>query len=270
MEIKRIVVKIGTSTVAHSTCLPNISQIEDIVKVLANVKNMGKEVIIVTSGAVGIGAGKLGFSSPPKKISQRQACAAVGQVTLMEMYGRMFSYYGYMVSQILLTHKVLDGAENELNTKNTFYELLNRNIIPIVNANDTISTSEVEFGDNDILSAAVSVLVGASVLVILTDLDGVFNCNPKKNPSAKLIKYINNIDGKLKSCASGNSNALGTGGMVSKLNAAEFISSKNIPTVIVNGAHPERIYGVFEKKIEGTLIDLNNSFKLEGEFENGN
>lgn len=256
MEFQRIVVKVGTSTLAHSTGLLNIRHMEALVKVLADIKNTGRDVILVTSGAIGVGAGKMGYSTPPKAISDRQACAAVGQCELINMYGSMFSRYGHMVAQILLTQQVLNAEEDELNAKNTFFSLLDKNIIPIVNANDTMSISELEFGDNDTLSAAVAVLIDADILIILTDLDGVFDSNPLKNPDAKLIKHIQKIDKSLIESAKGEPNALGTGGMLTKLNAAKIASLESIPTVVANGSHPDRIYSIFQGKPEGTLISL--------------
>ena len=256
MKFQRIVVKVGTSTVAHSTGLPNIRHMEALAKVLADIKNTGRDVVLVTSGAIGVGAGKMGYSAPPKAIADRQACAAVGQCELINMYDSLFSNYGHMVAQILLTQQVLDGGEDELNAKNTFSALFNKNIIPIVNANDTMSIHELEFGDNDTLSAAVAVLIDADILIILTDLDGVFDSNPSENRDAKLIKYIDKIDRSLMESAKGEPNALGTGGMVTKLRAAQVAASKNIPTFIANGSYPNRIYSIFEGNHEGTLISL--------------
>ena len=256
MEYKKIVIKIGTSTLTHKTGLCNLLQIEKITRVIADLKNYGKEIVVVTSGAVGIGAGKLGFFTPPKEIPKKQACASLGQCILMNIYSDLFSKYGYLVSQILLTQNVLDSGENEFNTKNTFDELLKRNIIPIVNANDTISTKELEFGDNDTLSAYVALLVDADLLIILTDLDGVFDKNPNENKNAKLIKKIEKIDENLKNAVKGKPNSLGTGGMQTKLKAATIIGKKEKPTIILNGAFPERIYGIFKGNIEGTLINL--------------
>ncbi len=256
MEFKKVVIKIGTSTLTHKTGLCNILRMEKITKVIADLKNSGKEVVVVTSGAVGIGAGMLGFFTPPKEIPKRQACASLGQCVLMNLYANLFSKYGYLVSQILLPQKVLDGAESEFNTKNTFDELLKRRIVPIVNANDTISTKELEFGDNDTLSAYVALLVDADLLIILTDLDGVFDKNPNGNEDAKLIKKIEEIDENLKNAVRGGPNSLGTGGMKTKLKAAKIVGRKEKPTVILNGSFPERMYGIFKGNIEGTLINL--------------
>lgn len=260
MDFKRIVVKIGTSTLTYKTGLINMRRMERIIKVIAELENFGKELLIVTSGAVGVGAGRLGFSAPPKDVPKRQACASFGQCVLMNIYADLFLKYGYLVSQILLTQNVLDGGEHEYNTKNTFYELLKRKIIPIVNANDTISTKDLEFGDNDTLSAYVSLLVDADLLIILTDTDGVFDKNPFENSDAKLVEKIEKIDRKLEEAVSGKSSFFGTGGMQTKIKAAKIVSLKKIPTVILNGSYPERVYGVLEGKVEGTLIDLYKIF----------
>ena len=256
MKYQKIVVKVGTSTIAHPTGLPNIRHMEALVKVLADIKNTGRDVVLVTSGAIGVGAGKMGYLTPPKGVVDRQACAAVGQCELINMYDSLFSHYGHMVAQILLTQQVLNAKEDELNAKNTFFALLNKNIIPIVNANDTMSINELEFGDNDTLSAAVAVLIEADILIILTDLDGVFDGNPSKNRDAKLIEHIQKIDKSLMDSAKGEPNTLGTGGMATKLKAAQIAASKDIPTLVANGSHPNRIYGIFQGKHEGTLISL--------------
>ena len=260
MAFKRIVVKVGTSTIAHATGLPNIRHMENLVKVLSDIKNTGRDIVLVTSGAIGVGAGKMGYQNLPKSVADRQACASVGQCALMKIYDNLFSEYNHMVSQILLTQNVMDGGEHQTNTVNTFNALLYKNILPIVNANDTISTKEIEFGDNDTLSATVATLIDADILVIMTDLDGMYDCNPRNNENAKLIDYIDNIDDKLKEAAKGEKSALGTGGMVTKLNAATIAAEKNIPTFIINGAHPERIYGIFDGKLKGTFIDLSKRF----------
>lgn len=260
MEITRIVIKIGTSTLTHKTGLCNIMQMGKIVKVIADLKNSGKEIVVVTSGAVGIGAGKLGFFSPPKEIPKRQACASLGQCILMNLYAELFAKYGYSVSQILLPQKVLDGGENEINTKNTFKELLGKSIIPIVNANDTISTKELEFGDNDTLSAYVALLIEADLLIILTDLDGIYDKNPNENKDANLIRKIRYVDKNLEDAVKGKASFFGTGGMETKLKAAKIFSYNEKPTIILNGSFPERMYGIFKGNVEGTLIDLHKKF----------
>ena len=261
MDIKRVVIKIGTSTITNKKGLCNIAKMRAIVDIIAELKSKKIDVVVVTSGAVGIGAGRLGLLEMPKQTSLRQACASLGQCVLMDLYAQLFSKHGYMVSQILLTQDVLDSAENEFNTKNTFKELLKRNVVPIVNANDTVYTKEIEFGDNDSLSAAVSFLIDAHILIILTDIDGVYDKNPKKNIDAKLINKICNVDENLKKAVSGGANVLGTGGMVTKLKAASKVASK-LPTVILNGEFPDRILKALKGEVCGTLIDFEKKFEM--------
>lgn len=260
-KIKRIVVKIGTSTIANpADGLPNFERMKLIVSVLAKIKKTGVEVVVVTSGAIGIGAGKLGFLNKDKTVPQKQACASVGQSALINLYDSLFSGFGFVVSQILLTQQVLDGSENEFNAKNTFSVLLNHGVVPIVNANDTVSISELNFGDNDSLSAAVASLIDANILIILTDTDGVFDRNPSDCSDANLILKISEIDLKIKEIVRGKPGSLGTGGMETKLKAAEFLGLQKIPVAIINGRHPERIEEVFTGHFKGTLIDLAGVF----------
>lgn len=253
----RIVIKIGTSTLTHKTGLCNIKKMENIVKVIADIKNSGKEVVVVTSGAVGIGAGKLKcLNLHRKNKSLKQACASVGQRILINLYSSLFSKYGYEVAQLLLNYNVLDSFEDEFNVKNIFDELFKRDIIPIVNANDTVFVKELEFKDNDSLSAAVSLMVEAKLLIILSDIDGIYDKNPNENVDAKLIKNIDFLDDYLKEAEFSKPNFFGTGGISTKLKAAKIISSKKIPLVILNGEYPERIYDVFNGVVNGTLIKL--------------
>lgn len=260
-NFKRVVVKIGTSTIANcSDGLPNIERMKSIVSVMARMKNTGFEIVVVTSGAVGIGAGKLGFLNKKRTVPQKQACASVGQCALMNMYGDLFANFDFVVSQVLLTQQVLDGAENEQNAKNTFSVLLKHGVVPIVNANDTISIKELEFGDNDSLSAAVASLIKADILIILTDIDGIYDKNPADDCDAKLILKISKIDEKIRQIVRSRPGLLGTGGMETKLKAAEFLSLRKIPTAIVNGRFPERIFQVFSGVFKGTLVDLTGVF----------
>ena len=260
-KIKRIVVKIGTSTIANSVDgLPNFERMKSIVSVLAGIKKSGVEVVVVTSGAIGIGSGKLGFLNKEKNISQKQACASVGQCALINLYDELFANFGFLVSQVLLTQQVIDGGENEFNAKNTFRVLLKHGVVPIVNANDTVSTSELNFGDNDSLSAVVASLIEADILIILTDTDGIFNKNPCDCSNVSLISKISHIDSTIREIVKGKPGALGTGGMETKLKAAEFLSLQKIPVAIVNGRNPERIEGIFKGSLKGTVIDLAGVF----------
>lgn len=262
MEFKRVVIKIGTSTLIDESFKVNTKSMENIVKVVVDIKNLGVDVVIVTSGAVGIGASILKLNVPVKDTSLRQACASVGQCELMNIYKKLFSKYDFLISQILLTQQVLDKSENEFNTKNTFEQLLIKNVVPIVNANDTMFIKELEFGDNDELSAAVAVLIKASMLIILTDIDGIYNKNPKTNLDAKLIDKISDIDDYIENVVRFGTNMFGTGGMKTKLKAAKTAASKKIPTAILNGRYPERIYNIFKGEVKGTLIDLKNIYNF--------
>lgn len=261
MEIEKIVIKIGTSTITRKNGLFNLNNMQNIAKIIANLKNSGLEVVVVSSGAVGIGAFKLGLKLPLKETALKQAAASVGQCALMNHYSEIFLEHNMLVSQILLTQNVLDGAYNEINAKNTFKELLSRKILPIVNENDTISIKELEWGDNDTLSASVANLIEADLLVIFTDLDGLYNKNPNENFDAKLIKRVSVITKEIEEAIKGKPNFFGTGGMQTKLKAAKIASFKKIPTVILNGKFPERLLKVLDGEIEGTLIDLQKKFE---------
>ena len=256
MKYKRVVVKVGTSTLAHATGRLNIRRIERLVKVLSDIKNSGIEIVLVTSGSIGVGAGKLGYIKRPDDLPGKQACAAVGQCELMYIYDKLFGEYNHTVAQVLLTQYTVDGGEREQNVVNTFKALLHKNVIPIVNANDTVSTTEIEFGDNDTLSALVSRFVNADLLLILTDIDGLYDGNPSENPDAKLIEYVDKIDDNLRKIASGRGSSLGTGGMITRLDAAEIAGDASIPTVIINGRQLERVYELFDGKNIGTLFEL--------------
>ena len=253
-DIKRIVIKVGTSTLAHSTGRINLRRIEGLTKVIADLQNMGKEIILVSSGAIGVGAGCMGMSERPRGVVERQAAAAVGQCELMNLYGRMFGEYGHKVAQILLTKDVVDTEKTKTNAKNTFMKLIEYGVIPIVNENDTISTDESVFGDNDRLSAVVAALTEAGLLVILTDIEGVYDSNPKENKDAKLINRVEHIDDVM-CVAGGAGSSLGTGGMVTKLQAAKMAGKHGIHTIIMGGCNPKKLYDVVNGKPVGTLLE---------------
>lgn len=259
MKYPRIIVKIGTSTLAHPTGMLNLRRIQELVRVISDIKNTGRELVLVTSGSIGVGAGKLGYLSRPSTLPAKQACAAVGQCELMNTYSQLFGAYNHTVAQVLLTQFTIDHGERELNAVNTFRALLSQRVLPIVNANDTISTKEIEFGDNDTLSAHVAALTKADALLLLTDIDGLYDSNPSTNPNAKLIPFVNKIDEHLKQIASGRGSSLGTGGMITKLQAAEIAGQHQIPTFILNGQRPEALYDIIEGKNPGTLIQLADS-----------
>ena len=251
---KRIVIKVGTSSLTYETGKLNIKKIESIVRVVSDLRNRGIEVVLVSSGAVGAGVGKLNLPEKPSDTRKKQALAAIGQATLVSMYDRFFSEYGHSSAQVLLTKFILDDAERCRNTKNTFETMFEYGVIPIVNENDVISTYELEFGDNDTLSAYISKLVDADMLIILSDIDGLFDSNPQENPQAKLISLVEKIDEQVYSLAGGAGSRRGTGGMVTKLKAAEIVCPCGIDMIITNGAHPERIYDIFDGKAVGTLF----------------
>ncbi len=257
IKVKRVVIKVGTSSLTYETGKLNIKKIESIVRVVSDLRNRGIEVVLVSSGAVGAGVGKLNLAEKPSDTRKKQALAAIGQATLVSMYDRFFSEYGHSSAQVLLTKFILDVEERYINTKNTFETMFEYGVIPIVNENDVISTYELEFGDNDTLSAHIAKLVDAELLIILSDIDGLYDSNPQTNPDAKLITMVEKVDDNTYAIAGGAGSSRGTGGMVTKLKAAEIVNSEGIDMIITNGAHPERIYGIFEGKQTGTLFKGN-------------
>lgn len=256
LKERRIVVKVGTSTLTHSTGDLNIRRAEMFVKVLSDIKNSGEEIIVVTSGAIAIGVGKLGLKSRPKDIPSKQACAAVGQCELMHIYDKLFSEYNHTVAQLLLTRDIVENEVSKNNVINTMDRLLAMGVIPIVNENDTVSYEEInmitQFGDNDKLSAIVAGLAGASKLILLSDIDGLYDKNPQKYKDAKLIPLVTRIDDSLRAIAEGAGTERGTGGMATKLHAAEIAGEHGIEMTIINGANPQLLYDVVEGKQVGT------------------
>ncbi len=255
--MKRIVIKVGTSSLTYETGKLNIKKIESIVRVVSDLRNRGIEVVLVSSGAVGAGVGKLNLAEKPSETRKKQALAAIGQATLVSMYDRFFSEYGHSSAQVLLTKFILDDSERYQNTKNTFETMFEYGVIPIVNENDVISTYELEFGDNDTLSAYIAKLVDAQLLIILSDIDGLYDSNPQENPDAKLIPMVEKVDESIYAIAGGAGSRRGTGGMVTKLKAAEIVNPSGIDMIISNGASPEKIYDIFEGKSVGTLFKGN-------------
>ena len=236
----RIVVKVGTSTLAHSTGRLNIRHAEELVKVLSDLKNAGHEVILVSSGAIGMGVGKLSLSARPTDMSSKQACAAVGQCELMYTYDRLFSAYDHTVAQILLTGVDIEHASRRENIQNTLTRLLELGALPIINENDTVATDEItSIGDNDTLAAIVTCCIKADLLVLLSDIDG-------------LIPLVEDITPEVMALADGAGSALGTGGMSTKLRAARMVTSSGADMVIANGAHPELLYDIAEGRAAGT------------------
>ncbi|WP_195283637.1 glutamate 5-kinase [Harryflintia acetispora] len=255
MEIKaanRIVVKVGTSTLTHPSGLINIRRIEQFVKVLADLKNMGKEIVLVTSGAIGVGVGKLGLKERPSDTRSKQAAAAIGQCELMYIYDRQFSEYNHVISQVLLTRDVVEDERRCALCRNTFSRLLEYGVVPVVNENDTVAVEEIEFGDNDTLSAVVATLCDADLLIILSDIDGLYTDNPRTNPNATLIRAVTEIDDYILSVAHGAGSARGTGGMITKIHAAEVAGEAGIDTVVMSGTDPALIYRLLEGESVGT------------------
>lgn len=252
---KRIVIKIGTSTLAHKTGRLNIRRMENLVKVIADLQNGGRQVTLVSSGAIGLGMSKLGMQSRPTETRLKQACAAVGQCELMYIYDKLFGEYNLTVAQLLLTKYNIDSPRRQ-NVVNTFEQLLSRNVIPVVNENDTVAIDELEleFGENDTLAAHVALLCKADMLVILSDIDGFYDSNPKLDPNAKLIPVVNEINDDIRRLAGGAVSGLGTGGMITKLNAAEMTMAEGIDTVLLNGRNPKILYDLFDGKQVGTIF----------------
>ena len=252
-EAKRVVVKVGTTTLTHGGGLINYRRLESLVKVLSDLKNSGKEIVLVSSGAIGVGMGELGLKSRPTDMPTKQACAAVGQCELMYTYDKLFGEYNHSVAQILLTKDDVEILHRKQNITNTFERLLEFGIIPIVNENDTVSTEEIEIGDNDTLSAIVAEIIGADVLVLLSDIDGLYTANPKEDPTAKLIPLVEDIN-DVRHLAGGSSSIFGRGGMVTKIHAADIACFAGIDMAIINGSDTMLLYALFDGLPVGTCF----------------
>ena len=257
-KARRVVVKVGSSTLTHESGLLNIRRVEQLVKVLADIENSGRQVVLVSSGAMAVGVGKLGLHEKPADMPGKQAVAAIGQCELMYIYDKHFSEYNHVTSQVLLTRDVVDDPMRKRNVQNTFERLLGLGTIPIVNENDTVCTEEIEhaatFGDNDTLSATVAELAGADLLVILSDIDGLYDGDPRENPGAKLLHEVDEITPEIEACAAGAGSARGTGGMITKIHAAQIATAAGVDMVIMNGAQPKRLYDLFENAEIGTYF----------------
>ena len=253
-ESRRVVVKVGTSTLTHATGALNLRRIGALVRVLSDFKNAGKEVVLVSSGAVSAGVAKVG-AARPSTIAEKQAMAAIGQSELMRLYDQLFSLYGHTVSQILLTRDVLDNPTRRALAENTFESLLTMGCVPIVNENDPVSTDELtKFGGNDILSAYVARVCRADVLINLSDVDGLYDSDPRRNPDAKLIDRVENLSDELLSAAGGAGTERGTGGMEAKLHAAALCTEAGIPMFIMNGQDPDILYRLLDGEHVGTYF----------------
>jgi glutamate 5-kinase len=255
---KRIVVKVGTSTLTYDNGDINLARIEKLARVLSDLMNAGKEVVLVTSGAVQVGVKKLKLKEKPTSIREKQAAASVGQCELMHIYSKFFGEYSHIVGQVLLTKDVIEDEHVRNNVVNTFEKLIEDKVIPIVNENDTVAIDEIEnivrFGDNDNLSAIVSVLIHADLLVILSDIDGFFDSDPTKNPNSKLMKVIDGITPELENFAGDSGTDVGTGGMVTKLTAAKTATIAGVSLILANGKEPSILRDIIEGQEIGTLF----------------
>lgn len=247
----RIAVKVGTSTLAYPTCRLNIRRVEELCKVLSDLKNMGHEVILISSGAIAMGVGKLLMKKRPDDIPTKQAAAAVGQCELMYTYDELFARHNHTVGQILLTGSDVDHEDRRRNFGNTMKRLLELGVIPIINENDTVTTDEIVIGDNDTLAAIVSVNTEADILILMSDIDGLYTADPHADKNAHLISVVENVDDVM-SLGKGSVSGLGTGGMTTKLSAAKMCNDAGLDMVIVNGEDPDILYRVVDGEKVGT------------------
>lgn len=252
-----IVVKVGTSTLTYENGKLNIRRIEQLARVLSDLQNAGNRMVLVSSGAIGVGVGKLGLAQRPHETEQKQAVAAVGQCELMFMYDKMFGEYNHTVAQVLLTRDVVENAHSKQNVVNTLHTLLSMGIIPVVNENDTVAIDELvgsNFGDNDTLSAIVAHLAEAQKLIILTDIDGLYDSDPRKNPDAKRIPEVRKVTPEIVALAGGSGSARGTGGMLTKVHAAQMANQNGIDVIIIRGDQPKLLYDAVAGMPVGTLF----------------
>ena len=248
----RMVVKVGTSNLAHATGRMNIRHVEDLVKILSDLKNAGHEIIFVSSGAIGMGVGKLNLPGKPSDMPTKQAAAAVGQCELMYTYDRLFLQYNHTVAQILLTGEDVEDPDRRQNFENTLERLLELGALPIINENDTVATAEIKVGDNDTLGGIVACCAKAELLVLLSDIDGLYTADPRKDPEAKLIPLVKEVTPEIEALAGGVGSGLATGGMATKLRAAKMVTAAGCDMIITNGEHPEILYDIVEGKAVGT------------------
>ncbi len=253
-KLKRVVVKVGTSSITHENGIINLARIDELACELANIKNNNIDVALVSSAAIAAGAKRLNLPSRPRDIIGKQAASSVGQVALMNTYNRAFNFFNYQTAQILLTKQIEVDKQMRDNAYNTLNELFKMNVIPIVNENDTISTFEIEFGDNDTLSAVVARLINADLLILLSDIDGLYNDDPRINPKAELISEVYEIDDKLKSMAKDSKSSVGTGGMSTKINAAQMCMEKGIDVVVANSKDFKVIRRIIGGERVGTIF----------------
>ena len=250
----RIVIKIGTSTLAHPTGHLNIRRVEELCKVISDIKNAGNQVIVVSSGAIGMGVGKLGLRQRPSDIPSKQAAAAVGQCELMYTYDKLFGEFNHTVAQLLITGDDVANETRHCNFSNTLNRLLELDAIPIINENDTVSTDEIVIGDNDTLAAIVAESVGADKLILLSDIDGLYTADPHKDPDAKLLDFVSEITDEIRALGGGSAGSQGTGGMATKLRAAEICLGAGCDMVITNGKRPDDLYSILDGRSVGTTF----------------
>ena len=252
---ERIVIKVGSSSLMHEeTGEMDLERMEQLVRIICDLKNRGKEVVLVSSGAIAVGRKALGLKKRPGTLPVKQACASVGQALLMMMYQKLFREYNHIASQILLTKHTLVREESYFNAKNTFHQLLAMDVVPIVNENDTISTSEIVIGDNDTLSAVVASLCDADLLILMSDIDGLYTGDPNKNPEAKFIECVPKIDQSIYEMAGGSASDYGTGGMVTKIDAARIATDSGCDMIIANAADFHVISNIMRGENIGTLF----------------
>ena len=245
-------VKVGTSTLTYATGKTNLRRMMQLCAVLSDLHNAGMDVVLVTSGAIGVGVGRLGLEKKPQDIPGRQAAACVGQCELMYIYDKLFDEYHHTVAQILITGDDLENERYRDNFSNTIYKLLDYGALPIINENDTVATDEIVIGDNDTLAALVSRFINADLLILLSDIDGLYTADPRKDANAELIEMVDEINDDILSLASGKGSELGTGGMITKLNAAKICMDCGCTMVIANGSVPENLYDIIDGKKVGT------------------
>ena len=248
----RVVIKVGTSTLTHKNGHINIRRMENLCKTISDLKNSGLEIIFVSSGAIAMGLGKLGLKEKPQDIPSKQACAAIGQCELMYFYDKVFQKYNHTIAQILITGADFENPERHENFTNTLDRLLEYGVLPVINENDTIATAEIKVGDNDTLSAITAVGASADLLIVLSDIDGLYTADPHKVSDATLIPVVTEISDEIRNIAGTAGTARGTGGMITKLNAAEICMDAGIDMIIANGSDPEILYDIFDEKSVGT------------------
>lgn len=255
-KYKRIVVKVGSSSITHTqTGRQNLGKLEHLVRALCDLRNQDIDVCLVSSGAIAVGRAAMGIKKRPKSTSMKQACAAVGQGRLMMTYQKLFAEYNHMAGQVLITKNTMINPVSRENAKNTFEELFRLGVVPVVNENDTVSTYEMQFGDNDTLSALVSSLVGADLLILLSDIDGLYTDDPHRNPDAELIRVVDAIDERIHNMAKETTGSgVGTGGMATKLTAAKIATCSGADMIIANGADVRVISDIFSDDYRGTLF----------------